>query len=193
MQKCFLEAFLSNLSHQQNRFMAFVEPIPIAGCWLWTGGTNPKGYGYFYPTSSETRRAHRFSWELFVGPIPRDMLVLHKCDVPSCVNPDHLYLGSAKDNASDRDRKGRNGARRGEEHSNAKLTAIQVSEIKNEKYSRDLSAMLASKYDVSQATIRAIRAGRRWAVPILAKMFSPAAQSSASPGAAPVVIPPAKP
>lgn len=72
------------------------------GCWNWIACTNPKGYGQFTQL-----RAHRVSYELYVGPIPEGLSVLHKCDNRRCVNPDHLFVGTQDDNMKDMKRKGR--------------------------------------------------------------------------------------
>ena len=74
-------------------------------CWLWTGGKASDGYGSFNYDGGQ--RAHRFSWELHFGKIPSGLLVLHHCDTPGCVRPDHLFLGTQADNAKDMWRKGR--------------------------------------------------------------------------------------
>jgi len=77
-------------------------------CWLWTGG-QIKGYGQI--STPEKKYAHRFSWEIHSGAIPVGLCVLHKCDVPLCVRPDHLFLGTDKDNTKDRIEKGRGNVR----------------------------------------------------------------------------------
>lgn len=82
------------------RFMEKVR-ITEAGCWEWQGSIQ-KGYGFWC-----WKRAHRISWEMHRGPIPLGLHVCHKCDNPPCVNPDHLWLGTPRDNANDRDAKGR--------------------------------------------------------------------------------------
>ena len=82
------------------RFMSKVEPIPESGCWLWTGSTNDKGYGWT-GLSGMPRLAHRAAYTLLVAPIPEGMNVCHKCDVRSCVNPTHLFVGSQRDNIRD--------------------------------------------------------------------------------------------
>jgi hypothetical protein len=76
------------------------------GCWLWTLGTNSRGYGQFC-SGGRSRLAHRAAWEVANGAIPSGMYVCHHCDTPACVNPAHLFLGTASDNARDREAKGR--------------------------------------------------------------------------------------
>lgn len=75
-------------------------------CWDWSGSKLPHGYGYFY-CGPKRYYAHRIAWELRNGPIPKGMVVCHKCDNPSCSRPDHLFLGTQKDNIHDAIRKGR--------------------------------------------------------------------------------------
>jgi hypothetical protein len=93
----------------ENKFWKKV--LKTKGCWFWTGAKHPEGYGnfgvYLGVGQYRTKKAHRIAWELIHGPIPKDMSVLHKCDTPECVNHDHLFLGTAKDNIEDRIRKGR--------------------------------------------------------------------------------------
>jgi hypothetical protein len=92
------------------RFMAKVSPEPTSGCWLWTGALGMDGYGirvHLHGEERKPRRAHRASWEIFRGPIPDGLWVLHRCDNPPCVNPDHLFLGTQTDNIRDAVRKGR--------------------------------------------------------------------------------------
>lgn len=105
-----------NLKLRRPLFERFNEkwiPEPNSGCWLWTASTNPiSGYGVIGVSSEKTKPAHRVSWELYRGPIPAGVghhgtCVLHKCDNRACVNPDHLFLGSNKDNVHDCMRKGR--------------------------------------------------------------------------------------
>lgn len=89
-------------------FWDFVERgLSTQECWPWTGSKNPKGYGLLGPQYKPYRRAHRYVWFLANGEIPKGLLVLHTCDNPSCVNPDHLWLGTAQDNTTDMMQKGR--------------------------------------------------------------------------------------
>ena len=92
-------------------FMSHVDKIDGDGCWIWTGsrrGVEVKNghYGGFWKDGKSVL-AHRMSYELFVGPIPEGMFVLHKCDVPLCVKPEHLWLGTQAQNMQDAIRKGR--------------------------------------------------------------------------------------
>lgn len=93
-----------------DRFMMKVEPEPNSGCWLWCAADNGSGYGVINLREGDRKYqeyAHRFSYTAFIGPIPKDMMVLHRCDVRACVNPEHLFIGSAQDNQGDMARKHR--------------------------------------------------------------------------------------
>lgn len=87
------------------RFWRHVEKTD--GCWVWNGGSSGSGYGAILRDDKTIGRAHRIAWELTRGPIPSKLFVCHHCDNPACVRPDHLFLGTAKDNAQDRENKGR--------------------------------------------------------------------------------------
>lgn len=89
------------------RFEQSIERIPIGGCWLWMRSTGNYGYGQFALTPQRQVRAHRYSYEARHGPIPAGMVVCHRCDNPCCVNPEHLFLGTQRDNIQDCIQKGR--------------------------------------------------------------------------------------
>jgi hypothetical protein len=112
----------------KERFIAKVRKTE--GCWIWIACRNPKGYGLF-GTGPQSRLAHRVSYSLFVGPIPDGLLILHKCDNPRCVNPEHLYVGTHNDNSRDMMERGRGSFVGGEENPHAKLAKEEVSQIRN--------------------------------------------------------------
>src|SRR3989337_1119363 len=94
----------------RERFESYIMPEPNTGCWLWCGAWKDQKHGKIYGTITihcHSVRAHRVAWELYVGPVPKGLKVLHKCDVQPCVNPSHLFLGTQKDNVSDCYKKGR--------------------------------------------------------------------------------------
>lgn len=91
----------------EERFHNCYIPEPSSGCWLWEKFVAPCGYGRFSPNRATSIGAHRVSYKLFKGEIPEGLLVCHRCDIKICVNPDHLFLGTHKDNCDDMNRKGR--------------------------------------------------------------------------------------
>ena len=105
----FAERFWSRVEKQEN------------GCWKWIGAKFHRGYGRVN-SGGKMLRANRVAYEISKGDIPVGMVVCHKCDVPLCVNPDHLFLGTIKDNVDDMIRKGRKNSERGEDRHCAKLT-----------------------------------------------------------------------
>jgi HNH endonuclease len=140
--------------------------ISPTGCWIWMASLRPTGYGQFRYKGT-TELAHRVAWLLFKGEIPKNrtayktMNVLHRCDTPRCVNPDHLFLGDQGDNISDAVSKGRWGKRgcQGESHGRARLTEEIVREILK---SQDSAPILAARYRTSKGTIQHIRKRRTW-------------------------------
>lgn len=110
------------------RFWAKVEVKSPDECWLWLGSKSGGGYGQFFLNGSKTG-AHRASYILHYGPIPDGLDVLHTCDVPLCVNPAHLRLGTHTDNMHDMTAKGRAVALFGEAVPTSKLTDERVLEI----------------------------------------------------------------
>lgn len=127
------------------------------GCWNWLNAVNAGGYGVVYGGLS-----HRFVYEVVYGEIPNGMCVRHSCDNPSCVNPDHLLIGTHTQNMRDmKERKrAKGGVLRGEKHSLTKLTLAQVQEIRES--SGVSQKILAGKYGVSQATISNIKRAKTW-------------------------------
>jgi hypothetical protein len=128
------------------------------------GAKTSKGYGQIH-RHGMTAYAHHVAYELLVGSIPEGLQVLHHCDNPSCVNPEHLFLGTARDNTHDMMAKGRLlvGEHRPERDGNAKLTREQVLRIR-ERYSRDrmARAQLAQEFGISATHVWAIIHRKVW-------------------------------
>lgn len=143
------------------RFMHYVEKTET--CWLWRAATFGGRYGAFGDGSGKTIGAHRYSYMLHKGPIPDGMYVCHTCDNPRCVNPDHLFLGTPRDNAEDRENKGRSIYPRGDKHHLSKLTDAQVEEILLLKGVKPQSE-IARMYGVDPSHISRILSGRKRAV-----------------------------
>ena len=139
-------------------------------CWIWTGGRDKDGYGIFWDgTYTAAGRGHdvrvtRWTYEQFVGPLPADQKVLHRCDRPSCVNPAHLFIGSTLDNNADRAAKGRSNPDHGSHHVGSKLTESQVRSIRERYAAGGISHQaLADEFGVSQALIGPIIRRLKWA------------------------------
>lgn len=160
----------SRLAGIERRFWSFVAIADDdENCWLWkgglTGGKLPyQRYGYFRPTWKEGDRsndyAHRVAFILTCGPIPEGQNVLHRCDVPLCVNPAHLFTGSQKENVEDQVRKNRHtyGSRNG----CAILTESDVVNILALRQQGMIHQDIASRYGVNRATITMALLGRTW-------------------------------
>lgn len=143
-------------------------------CWLWQGGTGHYGYGRIR-LKGYSRLAHRAAWQITHGAIPAGLYVCHSCDVPACVNPNHLFLGTSAENTNDAARKGRmaKGARngkythpeatpRGEAHGRAILSAEQVTEIRARSSEGMSMLALARLYAISKRTIFDVVHRRTW-------------------------------
>lgn len=136
-----------------NKFWKQVNKSPNPnGCWEWTGGTHPFGYGRFYG-----KLTHRISYELHTAKLAKGQCVLHQCDNPKCVNPAHLKAGTRTDNAKERTERNRSPI--GSSVHNSKLTELQVLEIRASSKS---AKELASLYGVGEANIYSIRARVNW-------------------------------
>lgn len=147
----------------EKRKFQFLESLfPNKGpqCWVWQGSRGTKGYG---ETSFAGKRmsAHRLSWMIHHGPIADGLYVLHKCDNRPCANPEHLFLGTAKDNAADAMKKGRFilGTR---QHA-SKLTAEKVREIRERRKRGETAGSLGREFSVTTVTISQICLRKRWA------------------------------
>jgi hypothetical protein len=134
------------------------------GCWLWSAHIRPdNGYGSF-GMRGRTTSAHRASWIIHFGEIPEGLFVLHRCDNRRCVRPDHLFLGTNKDNSDDKIAKGRARHAIGEAASKARLTSGQVAEIRA-IFTRSAPkwSAVAKQYGVSSTAVKRIVARETWA------------------------------
>lgn len=152
----------------------------VTGCWNWCKAISNNGYGKIGVSSYKTMTTHRVSWLIKYGEIKDNLFVLHKCDNRKCVNPDHLYLGTVKDNSRDLMERGNPyleirkhltpeiekrrlaALPRGKEHhrSAAKLTEEQVMEI---FHSDDPQKEIAKRFGIIQQTVSLIKRKERWA------------------------------
>lgn len=164
------------------RFWTKVTKGP--GCWEWQAGMTSHGYGQFNPGNKQNpMNAHRACWLIVNGPIPKGIVVCHRCDNRTCVNPEHLFLGTPGDNVRDMYAKGRGlvgernpaygsgplrqpttGERaRGEDHGVAKLTEDQVMEIRARYAGGMTQVELAEEFEISQPTISQVVRRLTWA------------------------------
>ena len=141
---------------EAERFMGHVAKSE-SGCWLWTAYRMKNGYGNFR-TPSRHELAHRASYRMFKGELVDGLDVMHSCDNPGCVNPDHLSLGTRAENMADAKGKGRSA--RGGRHGMSKLTEFDARII---IAAAEPQAKLAALFGVSQTAISNIRTGARWA------------------------------
>ena len=133
-------------------FNSYCIPEPMSGCWLWMYNTNLKGYGQMRFRGT-TMLSHRVSYLLNKGDIPVGMLVLHTCDTPSCINPDHLWLGTYQDNVDDMKIKGRERILYGENNGRFKFSNTLVEDIRRLRISGVEIATLAKMYHIGKTTI----------------------------------------
>lgn len=156
----------------ETRFWLKVDRRGPDECWPWKGGHNDRGYGTLGRGRGADGHiyAHRLSYEMHHGPLPRDLQVCHHCDNPPCVNPAHLFLGTQIQNMADCTAKGRQAtgaakANPGERNGRALLTREQVRAIRSSYVKRSRifgSRQLAKQFGVSDGQIRAVAGGKAW-------------------------------
>lgn len=152
----------------EQKFFDKVHPEPMTGCWLWSGATTTMGYGVmsvgnFLDGTLIKKYAHRFSWEFHNGEMlpSSDHVVCHTCDMPCCVNPDHLFVGTRTDNNKDMARKKRSAW--GTRNPRAVLTEKTAAEVKRLLLIGDMTQQeIADEYGTSREVISAIKQGLNW-------------------------------
>ena len=153
-----------------DRVLNKVIRIPFSDCWIFTGATNDFGYGIVGTGArgQPNDRAHRITYRHFVGDIPNGMFVCHECDVPSCCNPSHLFLGTNQDNVNDMIRKGRNSKPPrnphvvGSAHPLSKLTEEQAVLIRHMYANGSLQRDIAKQFGVAHQTISKVVRNKRY-------------------------------
>lgn len=164
-----------NPNRRQPETLRFWSKVDTSGeCWIWTGSCATSGHGRFNGRRTPIP-AHRYAYEISVGPIPDGLYVLHACDNPPCVRPEHLFLGTQADNMADAARKGRtargdrSGPRlhpermtRGERRRDAKLTDAVVRVIRARHAAGTKQVDLARDYGVCRQTIQALLLRKTW-------------------------------
>lgn len=154
-----MEAGLSFTELNRLNFESKISPEPNSGCWLWLGSLNYGGYGRFR-VGRKTRIASRVSYEMYIGKLGDNEIVCHRCDNPICVNPSHLFCGSYRDNARDRDAKMR--GIYGRKSFTAKLHDHDIPVILAMIRDGTTYAAIARAYGVSAYAIERIGRGRGW-------------------------------
>lgn len=158
----------------QERIDQYAVSVLPSGCLIWLGHADAEGYGIAFMTREDggkNRRVHRLTYEDRFGAIPPGMMVCHRCDIPSCINPDHLFLGSADENSRDKVRKGRAipGPRDNSKsrNPNCKLSPESVESIRarhvfGARSGPNCTAALAREFSVNRTQIQKIARGQQW-------------------------------
>lgn len=145
---------------RKDRFFSRVSKEK-SGCWQWIGTTNKYGYGIIC-VDYKFKRAHRYSWEIHNGEIPKGLCVCHHCDNPKCVNPKHLFIGTKKDNTNDMMSKKRNNPPLGERCARAVLDIHKVRKIRNLLSEKVPQIEISRMFKVSVGAIACIHHKRTW-------------------------------
>lgn len=163
IQKILKESNITRHSRQKPPlYRTFWEKVNKSGeCWTWTRSKNSDGYGNI-SINGKLDKAHRVAWILTNGEIPNKLHVLHTCDNPSCVNPNHLYLGNHQDNMRDKRNRKRGRGQNGEKCHLSKLTENQVKEIRELSSTGISYKDLSKKFNVSYQNIREIVIHKTW-------------------------------
>ena len=150
---------------KKDPYVLFVQKIKINqinGCWEWTGYRSPKGYGKFVFDGGSL--AHRFSYLLYKGGIPEGMQVCHTCDNPSCVSPDHLWLGTNRENQMDCIKKGRafRNSPKGSHNGLSKITEKDVRKIRDMRKNGVSKPKIAKLFNITSSNVYYIVSKRTW-------------------------------
>lgn len=165
--KRFNKAFLLR-NGAKNRMEAAFTVDQSSGCWVWSGPKSGRGYCEIF-IGGVKLRAHRVAYVLWRGPIPYGLYICHHCDNPSCINPDHLFAGTAADNSLDQVSKGRHPAKtmpeafvKGENHPAAKLSNSDIPQIIRLRAEKKSLREIGALYGIAPATVSNVVHGRNW-------------------------------
>ena len=145
----------------EQRFWEKVKIQGLLDCWNWTAGLWGEGGYARFAESGTSVKGSRWIWALLYGEIPKGMCVLHKCDNPRCVNPNHLFLGTHQDNMDDKVSKGRQDRTSGEDRWGTKLTDAQVQEIRECVKQGVTTRAIGKKFDISCGYVSMLATGKR--------------------------------
>lgn len=161
-KKCTINSGMKSKRPIEERFWEKVDKKSNESCWNFIGANN-QGYGQLYVSKGKKIRANRLSYEIHFGKISDNLVVCHRCDNPSCVNPKHLFAGSQKDNITDMHSKNRGNTPKGSNHANAKVTEDQVIEIRKLYSEKSMRiADISRLYNASQSSIDDIVHYKTW-------------------------------
>lgn len=147
----------------EERFWSKVKKDDPDKCWAWSATFDKRsGYGKISTTKNRNIAAHRASYEINIGSIEKDLCVLHKCDNPICVNPNHLFLGTKRDNNLDKLQKGRATGPQGTKNRSARLTEADIPVIRKMIDANISDVAISKQFNVYSTTIRMIRLRRTW-------------------------------
>ena len=152
--------YKSQIIPTKQRFWKNVQKTDY--CWNWIGSKCDGGYGQLIEKGNKNLKTHRLSWELHYGKIPQKMCVCHKCDNPSCVRPEHLFLGNMKDNVTDMIKKNRGHWAHGDKHYRAKLSCNDIKTIRDLYNQGKNQSEIARKFQVTPGWIGKIVKNKYW-------------------------------
>jgi len=144
----------------ENRLQVY--EVQSNGCWNFLGNKDKDGYGVFGHGRGKQLRAHRASFEFHKKTSAAGLLVCHSCDNPSCINPDHLFLGKPKDNTQDMIKKGRKANCKGSKHPSAKLNELDIVCIKEQRLLGKKLKEIANQFSITFQTVSEIYRGKTW-------------------------------
>lgn len=150
------------LNTDKNRFLSYVSLPNENGCMIWMGVIGNCGYGQFFLLNKKAIRPHRLSYKYFKGEFNENLFICHTCDNKKCVAPDHLFVGTPKENMTDMINKKRDIKAKGSIHYLSKLKEKDILEIRKLRQSGKTYFEISEIFNVHMQTIAAIITGRSW-------------------------------